>query len=66
MIRRKRRRRSGMSKFAVGLIGIVVLVVFTYGGFTKFANPFASKFTVHAIVPSAAACSRIRSYGSPG
>jgi virulence factor Mce-like protein len=35
------------------MIGIVVLVIFTYGGFTKFANPFASPFTVHALVPNA-------------
>jgi phospholipid/cholesterol/gamma-HCH transport system substrate-binding protein len=37
-----------MSRFAVGLIGIILLAVFIYGGFTKFANPFASSFTVYA------------------
>jgi virulence factor Mce-like protein len=37
-----------MSAFKWGLIGIVVLILLTYGGFTKFANPFASHFTVHA------------------
>jgi phospholipid/cholesterol/gamma-HCH transport system substrate-binding protein len=51
-MRRKRKRRSGMSKFMAGMIGIIVLVLLTYGGFTKFANPFASQFTVHAIFPS--------------
>jgi ABC-type transporter Mla subunit MlaD len=41
-----------MSKFVAGVIGIVLLVLFVYGGFTKFANPFASHFTVYAITPS--------------
>ncbi|MDQ6775500.1 MAG: MlaD family protein [Actinomycetota bacterium] len=35
------------------MIGIVLLVLFIYGGFTKFANPFASHFTVYADFPSA-------------
>jgi phospholipid/cholesterol/gamma-HCH transport system substrate-binding protein len=42
-----------MSRFKVGVIGIIVLVAFIYGGFTKFANPFASHFTVYADFPSA-------------
>jgi phospholipid/cholesterol/gamma-HCH transport system substrate-binding protein len=42
-----------MSTFKAGVIGIVVVVVFTYLGFTKFANPFASPFTVRAIFPNA-------------
>jgi len=50
---RRRRRRKGMTPFAAGLIAIVVIAVFTYGGFTKFANPFASKYTVHAIFSNA-------------
>ncbi|HEY2159674.1 MAG TPA: MlaD family protein, partial [Solirubrobacteraceae bacterium] len=37
-----------MSRFAIGLIGIVLLALFIYGGFTKFANPFASHYTVYA------------------
>src|ERR1700759_2852592 len=50
----KRRRRSrGMSTFAAGVIGIVVIVVITYLVFTKFANPFANQFTVHATFSSA-------------
>ncbi len=52
MFRRKKRRKP-MSKLAAGLIGIVVLIVFTYLGFTKFANPLANPFTVHAIVNNA-------------
>jgi phospholipid/cholesterol/gamma-HCH transport system substrate-binding protein len=53
VFRRQHKRRKPMSKFAAGVIGIVVLVLFTYGGFTKFANPFASHFTVYAVTPSA-------------
>ncbi len=42
-----------MSKLTAGTIGIVVLVVFSYLVYTKFANPFAGKFTVHATFASA-------------
>ena len=42
-----------MSTFAAGLIAIVAILVFTYLGFTKFANPFASPYTVHAMFSSA-------------
>jgi virulence factor Mce-like protein len=42
-----------MSRFKVGVIGIVVLAALIYGGFTKFANPFAQPFTVYADFPSA-------------
>ena len=42
-----------MSIFKAGLVGIVALVLITYLVFTKFANPFASPFTVHAIFSSA-------------
>ncbi len=52
MIRRRGRKR-GMSTFAAGLIALVVLIVFTYLGFTKFANPFANPYTVHAIFSNA-------------
>jgi virulence factor Mce-like protein len=48
MIRRRRKRKDGMSPLRAGLIGIILLVLLTWGGFTKFANPFASHFTVHA------------------
>jgi phospholipid/cholesterol/gamma-HCH transport system substrate-binding protein len=46
-------RRTPMRPFTAGVIGIVLLVVFAYLGFTKFANPFASNFTVHAIFSNA-------------
>src|SRR5947209_10769547 len=50
---RRRRRRGGITTFAAGLIGIVAIVVITYLGFTKFANPFASPYTVHAMFANA-------------
>src|SRR5947209_24189 len=50
---RRRRRRRGMTTFAAGLIGIVAIVVITYLGFTKFANPLASPYTIHAMFSNA-------------
>ncbi|MBV9838668.1 MAG: MCE family protein [Solirubrobacterales bacterium] len=52
-MRRKKARRKGISTFTAGLIGIVVIVVFSYLAYTKFANPFASKFTIHAVFSNA-------------
>jgi phospholipid/cholesterol/gamma-HCH transport system substrate-binding protein len=52
MRRRPKKRRRGMSRFKAGLIGIIAIVLFTYLGFTKFANPFASQFTLHATFAS--------------
>jgi phospholipid/cholesterol/gamma-HCH transport system substrate-binding protein len=52
-MRRKRKRREGMSKFKAGAIGIVLVVLISYAAYTKFANPFASKFTIHAVFSSA-------------
>jgi phospholipid/cholesterol/gamma-HCH transport system substrate-binding protein len=49
----KSTRRTPMSPFVAGVIGIVLLVAFTYLGFTKFANPFAGNFTIHVIFASA-------------
>jgi phospholipid/cholesterol/gamma-HCH transport system substrate-binding protein len=51
--RRGRGRRKPMSRVAVGVIGIVLIGLLVYGGFTKFANPFASPFTVYADFPNA-------------
>ncbi len=42
-----------MTTFVAGLIGLVVLIVFTYFGFTKFANPFSNPYEVHAIFSNA-------------
>jgi len=42
-----------MSTFKAGVIGIVVVVLITYLGFTKFANPFASPYEIHAVFPNA-------------
>jgi phospholipid/cholesterol/gamma-HCH transport system substrate-binding protein len=49
----RRRRRASISPFTAGLMGIVAISLFTYLAFTKFANPFAKPFTVHAIFSSA-------------
>jgi ABC-type transporter Mla subunit MlaD len=53
MTHRKRRSRSGMSNFKAGLIGIVLIVAFSYAVYTKFANPFANPYTIHATFASA-------------
>src|ERR1700730_13382561 len=52
-MRRRRKRREGMSLFKAGLIAIIVIVVFTYLGFNKFALPFQSHFTLHGVFPNA-------------
>jgi virulence factor Mce-like protein len=52
-MRRKGRRRNGISKFKAGVIGIVLLMAISYGAYTKFANPFANPFTIHAVFSSA-------------
>jgi phospholipid/cholesterol/gamma-HCH transport system substrate-binding protein len=49
----RRRRRRQVSTFTAGSIGIVVIVLLTYLAFTKFANPLASPFRIHAIFSSA-------------
>jgi phospholipid/cholesterol/gamma-HCH transport system substrate-binding protein len=50
---RKGRRRKGLNTFTAGLIGLIVVVVFSYGAYTKFANPFASPYTVKATFSNA-------------
>jgi phospholipid/cholesterol/gamma-HCH transport system substrate-binding protein len=52
-LRTRAPRRQRISKRAAGLIGIVVVIAVSYGVYTKFANPFASPFTIHAIFPDA-------------
>jgi phospholipid/cholesterol/gamma-HCH transport system substrate-binding protein len=52
-MRRKRRRRKGLSTLTAGAIGIVVVAVFSYLAYTKFANPFASKYTLNATFANA-------------
>ena len=49
---RRKRRRKGISTLTAGIIGIVVVVALSYLAFTKFANPFANPFTVHATFSS--------------
>jgi phospholipid/cholesterol/gamma-HCH transport system substrate-binding protein len=45
---RKRRSTPRLTTFQAGAIGIVLIILFSYGCYTKFANPFASQFTIHA------------------
>lgn len=52
-MRGTRRRRGGNSRLAAGIAGIVALVLVSYLVATKFVNPFASKFTVHAVFTNA-------------
>src|SRR5690348_441324 len=51
---RRQGRRKPMTPLKAGVIGAVLLVIFLYLGFTKFANPFSSPFEVHVVVPNAA------------
>jgi phospholipid/cholesterol/gamma-HCH transport system substrate-binding protein len=50
---RRRGRKVGLSKFKAGLFALIAICVFVYLGFTKFANPFASPYTVHAVFANA-------------
>ena len=34
-------------------IGIIAILLFSYGAYTKFSNPFASPYTVHAVFANA-------------
>jgi virulence factor Mce-like protein len=52
-LRRKRKRRSGLSTFTAGLLGLILVAVFSYLAYTKFANPFASQYTVSATFANA-------------
>jgi ABC-type transporter Mla subunit MlaD len=52
-MRRKVRRKRRISPFVAGAVGAVLIVLFSYGAYTKFANPFASPYTVHAMFSNA-------------
>ncbi len=52
-MKRRGRRRGGITTLAAGAIALVLIVLITYLGFTKFANPFSTPYTIHAIVPNA-------------
>jgi len=52
-MRRRRKRGKGLSTFAAGLLGIIVIMAISYGAYTKFANPFASHYTIHALFSNA-------------
>jgi phospholipid/cholesterol/gamma-HCH transport system substrate-binding protein len=42
-----------MTTFTAGLLGIIAVIVITYLGFTKFANPFSNPYTVKAVFANA-------------
>jgi ABC-type transporter Mla subunit MlaD len=50
---KRTRRKRRISPFAAGAAGAILIVLFSYGAYTKFANPFASPYTVHAMFQSA-------------
>ena len=50
---RTTRTQSRTEQVQGGLLAIIAIVLFTYLGFTKFANPFASPYTVHAVFSNA-------------
>jgi ABC-type transporter Mla subunit MlaD len=50
---KRTRRKRIVSPFVAGAVGIVLLILLSYGVYTKFANPFASSYTVHAMFSSA-------------
>ncbi|HUJ34855.1 MAG TPA: MlaD family protein, partial [Solirubrobacteraceae bacterium] len=52
-MRKRIRSRGGISPFKAGLIAIIAIAIFVYLGFTKFANPFASQYAVHAVFSNA-------------
>jgi phospholipid/cholesterol/gamma-HCH transport system substrate-binding protein len=51
--RRSHRHKPLVSRLFAGLIGIVVVLAITYGCYTKFGNPFANPYTVHATFANA-------------
>jgi phospholipid/cholesterol/gamma-HCH transport system substrate-binding protein len=53
MRRRKGRKRQRLTRFQAGAIGIVAIILVSYLAYTKFANPFASQYTIHAVFSSA-------------
>jgi phospholipid/cholesterol/gamma-HCH transport system substrate-binding protein len=51
-IPRGSRQKRGVSAFRAGILALVVLVLFTYFGFSK-SNPFANPYELHAIFDKA-------------
>jgi ABC-type transporter Mla subunit MlaD len=47
------RRKRRISPFWAGLLGAILIVLFSYGAYTKFANPLASPYSVHAMFANA-------------
>jgi ABC-type transporter Mla subunit MlaD len=42
-----------MSAFAAGVVGVLVIILISYLAATKFANPFKSEYTIHALFTNA-------------
>jgi ABC-type transporter Mla subunit MlaD len=53
MRRRRRRKTDRLTRFQAGMLGILAIILISYAAYTKFANPFANPFTVHATFSSA-------------
>jgi phospholipid/cholesterol/gamma-HCH transport system substrate-binding protein len=47
------RRGPRVSTFQAGLIGAILIILISYGAYTKFANPFATSYQAHVIFSSA-------------
>ncbi len=47
------RRAARLSPFKAGLVAAVLAAAFCYGVYTKFANPFANPYTIHALFENA-------------
>jgi ABC-type transporter Mla subunit MlaD len=53
LTRKSKGRKKPLKKFTAGAIGIVLILLFSYLAYTKFANPFASKYQVNAVFSNA-------------
>jgi ABC-type transporter Mla subunit MlaD len=51
--RHTHRRQSRLSTFQSGALGILFIILLSYGCYTKFGNPFASSFTIRATFANA-------------
>ncbi len=49
----RRKKRFRLSTFKAGALAIVLIALFSYGAYTKFANPFANPYTIHALFANA-------------
>jgi virulence factor Mce-like protein len=52
-LKRKGRRKSRLNKFQAGALGVVLIILFSYAAYTKFANPFSNPYTISAVFSNA-------------